>query len=73
MITKILLRDNADDFFTDLITFSRNTTSEEIQNAINKCKNDLPQDYTNEDIYKYLDKYIGIKTIEFLDYERFDY
>ena len=73
MINKILLSDNADNFFTDLITFTRDTTREDILETINKCKNDLPSEYTNEDIYNYLDKYIGIESIEFLDYERFDY
>lgn len=73
MINKILLSDNADNFFTDLITFTRDTTRKEILETINKCKNDLPSEYTNEDVYNYLDKYIGIKSIEFLDYERFDY
>ena len=73
MINKILLSDNADNYFTDLITFTRDTTREEIQKTINKCKNDLPSEYTNEDIYNYLDKYIGIESIEFLSYERFDY
>lgn len=73
MINKILLSDNADNFFTDLITFTRDTTREEILETINKCKNDLPSEYTNEDIYNYLDKYIGIESIEFLSYERFDY
>lgn len=73
MITKILLRDDCDSFFTDLIEFSRETTEEEINNAIKKCKEDLPSEYTNEDIYNYLDKYIGIKSIEFLDYKIFEY
>ena len=73
MINKILLSDNADNFFTDLITFTRDTTREDILETINKCKNDLPSEYTNEDIYNYLDKYIGIESIEFLSYERFDY
>jgi hypothetical protein len=72
-IKKILLYDNADEFYTDLIEFERDTTAEEIVNTIQKCKKELEGEYTNEDIYKYLDKEIGIKTLEFLDYERFDY
>jgi hypothetical protein len=72
-INKILLTDNGDDFYTDLITFQKDTTKEEISDAINKCMKELIDEYTNEDIYEYLDKYIGIKSIEFLDYERFYY
>lgn len=72
MINKILLRDNCDAFFTDLIEFNRDTTKEEIWNVVIKCKNEI-EDYTNEDIYEYLDKYIGIKSIEFLNYEIVEY
>ena len=59
-INKILLYDNCDEQFTDLIEFNRDTTKEEVWNTILKCENDLPGEYTNEDIYQYLDKYIGI-------------
>ena len=72
-IRKILLSDNVDNFYTDLIEFNRDTTKEEVWNIIIKCKNELEGEYTNEDIYRYLDEKIGIKNIEFLDYERFDY
>lgn len=72
MINKILLRDNCDAFFTDLIEFNRDTTKEEIWSVVIKCKNEK-EDYTNEDIYEYLDKYIGIKSIEFLNYEIVEY
>ena len=72
-IRTILLSDNCDDFFTDLITFKRDTTSEEIWDIIIKCKNEI-DDYTNEDIYEYLDKFIGIEELTFLgNYEKFDY
>lgn len=72
-IKKILLYDNGDEYFTDLIEFNRDTTTEEVFDIILKCKQELESTYTNEDVYNYLDKYIGIKSIEFLDYERFDY
>lgn len=72
-IKKILLSDEVDDFFTDLIEFERQTTEDEVWEVIETCKNDLPEDYTNEDIYRYLDNAIGIKSIEFLDYKRFEY
>lgn len=71
-INKILLRDDCDNTFTDLIEFTRDTTKEEIFDTIVKCKNEK-EDYTNEDIYNYLNKYIGIKSIEFLNYEIFEY
>lgn len=45
-INTILLSDNCDKFFTDLIIFSRETTEEEIQNTIIKCQNE------KEDIIK---------------------
>ncbi len=73
LIKKILLYDEGDDYYTDLIEFERDTTRKEVVEVIQKCKNELEGEYTNEDIYKYLDKYIGIKTFEFLDYERFGY
>lgn len=72
-IRKILLSDECDDFYTDLITFKRDTTKMEVFETIRKCENELEGEYTNEDVYKYLDEKIGIKSIEFLDYERFDY
>ena len=72
-IKKILLSDDTDDLFTDLIEFNRDTTEDEVWEVIETCKNDLPGDYTNEDIYRYLDNAIGIKSIEFLDYKRFEY
>ena len=72
-IRKILLYDNTDEYFTDLIEFKRDTTKEEVFNVIQKCKEELAGEYTNEDIYEDLNHYIGIKSIEFLCYERFDY
>lgn len=71
-INKILLTDDGDNFYTDLVTFKRDTTKSEIYNIIQKCKEEV-EEYTNEDIYKFLGKYIGIKSIEFLDYERIYY
>ena len=59
MINKILLTDEVDTFYTDLIIFKRDTTKEEIYSAIYECKNELEGEYTNEDIYDYLDKKIG--------------
>lgn len=73
-IKKILLNDDCDEFYTDLITFERETTEEEVESIILKCKSDLIGEYTNEDVYDYLDRYIGVKNIEFLgNYKRFEY
>ena len=71
-IKKILLSDETDNFYTDLITFKRDTTKMEVFETIRKCKEEV-EEYTNEDVYKYLNKQIGIESIEFLDYERFEY
>lgn len=72
-INKILLTDDCDNQFTDLITFNRDTTLEEVYDIVFKCQKELPGEYTNEDIYDYLDKYIGIKSIEWLNYNRVYY
>lgn len=73
-IKRILLTDNADNFYTDLIEFKKDTTKKEVFDTITKCKNDLEGEYTNEDIYQYLDKAIGIKNIIFLgNYDTFYY
>lgn len=74
MINKILLTDEVDTFYTDLITFNRDTTKKEVYEIIAKCQHDKATEYTNEDIYEYLDKYIGIKDIVFLgNYDTFYY
>lgn len=73
-INRILLTDNGDNFYTDLIEFKKDTTREEVYEVVNKCTTELDGTYTNEDIYKYLDKYIGIKSIIFLgNYETIYY
>ena len=72
-INTILLSDRADEFYTDLIIFKRNTTKEEVQKIITKCINEI-EDYTNEDIYSYLDKEFGIEDFYFLgNYKTFYY
>ena len=73
-INKILLSDDCDITYTDLIEFERDTTEDEVWEVIETCKNDLPGEYTNEDIYNYLDNAIGIKNITFLgNYKQFEY
>lgn len=72
-IKRILLSDLGDTFYTDLIEFKRDTTKKEVQDIITKCINEI-EDYTNEDIYKYLEKEIGIENLIFLgNYETFYY
>lgn len=73
-IKKIKLVDNGDSFFTDIIEFNRDTTEYEVWEIVETCKNDLPGEYTNEDIYRYLDNAIGIKRIEFIgEYPTIEY
>ena len=58
-IKKILLVDEGDDWFTDLIEFKRETTKFEVFNIIEKCKREV-EEYSNEDVYRYLNENIGI-------------
>lgn len=53
--TLFLLKDEADDNYTDLIVFKDNIDKKDIINTIEevKCTN---EEYTNEDIYNALDK-----------------
>ena len=71
-MTKFILRDSASRKFDDLITFKENVDLIEIKELIENLKN-TKEDYTNEDIYKELDKlgeyevqYIGwLEVIEY--------
>ena len=54
-ITKFLLTDNGDNFYTDLIEFEKPVLLSDVQKVINKCTSELAGEYTNEDIYNYLD------------------
>ena len=56
MIKKFLLVDNCDENYADLIEFKEPVKLEKVEKAINKCKKDFPDGYTNEDIYNYLCK-----------------
>ena len=69
---KIILRDSADSQFDDLVTFNEDVSTDEIIKAINKLQKENPY-YTNEDVYKVLDKF-GSNTIEFIgQYEIIEY
>lgn len=66
----IILTDNGDPFYTDIIYFNDGVNVEEVQKTINKVKE--KDDYTNEDIYEELENIGGgIKEIEFLGF--YDY
>ena len=54
-ITRFLLTDNADSSYTDLIEFEKPVLLSDVQKLVNKCMTELAGEYTNEDIYNYLD------------------
>lgn len=56
MINKFILKDNADDNFSDLIIFDKPVNKEELFNKIQKKKEELKDEYTNEDMYKAIDE-----------------
>lgn len=73
-IRRFLLTDNADNFYTDLISFKKPVLLSKVQEEINKCTTELAGTYTNEDIYKYLDNLNVDYTIIFLgNYETIYY
>lgn len=67
MFDYILLTDECEPFYTDLIYFNNNVSREEVLNVITKVKEN--EEYTNEDIYKALENIGGgIKEMKFLGY-----
>ena len=67
---KIILADNDDKYYTDIVYFNDDVTFDEVYDAILKAKE--KEDYTNEDVYDELEKIGGgIAKIEFLG--AFDY
>lgn len=55
MVNKIILRDNGDRQYDDLITFDKDVSLDDIKRVIEEVKN-KDEDYTNEDIYEGLKK-----------------
>ena len=55
-VKRILLQDDTDDFYTDLIEFEREVDYIELYTLIEDCKNRLKNDYTNKDIYSAIDR-----------------
>ena len=71
-VNKIILRDNSDSQFDDLITFDKSILLEDIYSQISYVKDNI-EDYTNEDIYIAL-KQLGNFTIEYIgQYEIVEY
>lgn len=64
-VRKIILRDDTDSQFDDLITFKEDVLLEDIYSAIRYVKDNV-EDYTNEDIYIALANNIGDFTIEYI-------
>lgn len=72
-VKKIILRDDTDSQFDDLITFENPVLLEDIYSTIRYVKDNV-EDYTNEDIYIGLKNNIGNFTIEFIGgYEIVEY
>lgn len=63
-MTKFILRDSTSKQFDDLITFKENVDLIEVEELIEKLKN-TKEDYTNEDVYKELDK-LGEYEIQYI-------
>lgn len=65
-IDRFLLVDSVSPMFTDLITFNESVYFENVIKAIDKVKEDLKFEYTNEDIYNGLET-LGVGfTIDFI-------
>ena len=69
---KFILRDSCSSEFDDLITFENKVNKYDVINLIENLKKNNA-DYTNEDVYKELDK-LGKYTIEYIgQYEIVEY
>ena len=56
MIKEFLLIDEGDDYYTDLIQFEEPIQLERVKKIVELCKVEKAEEYTNEDVYEYLDK-----------------
>ena len=71
-MTKFILRDSCSSQFDDLITFDEKINKYDVINLIENLKKNN-KDYTNEDVYKELDK-LGKYSIEYIgQYEIIEY
>lgn len=69
---KFILRDSYSDEFDDLITFDEKVNKYDVINLIENLKKNN-EEYTNEDVYKELEK-LGSFTIEYIgQYEIIEY
>lgn len=72
MVNKIILRDNGDRQYDDLITFDKDVSLDDIKRVIEEVKNNN-EDYTNEDIYKGLKKLSSFEIEWIGDYDIVEY
>ncbi len=72
MVNKIILRDNGDRQYDDLITFDKDVSLDDIKRVIEEVKNNN-EDYTNEDIYKELKKLSSFEIEWIGDYDIVEY
>lgn len=66
MIKMFILEDNCDSNYSDLIVFDKDVELKRLIEVIEKKKNELPGEYTNEDIYEAIDELGVAYTITFL-------
>lgn len=66
MIREFILEDNCDSNYSDLIIFDKDVNLKKLMEVIQKKKDEMPGEYTNEDIYGAIDE-LGVSyTIRFL-------
>lgn len=73
MVNKIILRDNGDRQYDDLITFDKDVSLDDIKRVIEEVKNNNNEDYTNEDIYEGLKKLSSFEIEWIGDYDIVEY
>lgn len=66
MIKEFVLVDDCDDNYSDLISFDKEVNLKELTEVIQKKKEEMPGEYTNEDIYNAIDELGVAYTIRFL-------
>ena len=59
MIREFILEDNCDSNYSDLIIFDKDVNLKKLMEVIQKKKDEMPGEYTNEDIYELLLKKLG--------------
>ena len=72
-VRKIILADNVDGNYQDLIEFAEEVDLKDIEEAVAKVKDVYPTSYNNEDIWKALDELCSNKITCLFDVERVEY